>query len=113
MRLLTKFVLLVFLIILGLSCMVLANASSETYVIAPSAEQINGRVFTVPNTGVYRFTILNGSYDPSPDSVGSHNAWLTRVYFYIDRSVQWLSIGTGGELVPGNPDFKLGIWNLL
>lgn len=74
----------------------------EQYFIKPNCAQSNGRRFTAPQTGLYRFKITRGAYGLWPSGDGY---WRTAVYMYKNREVQWCG---PGELGPCNPDCSVG-----
>jgi PKD repeat protein/Zn-dependent protease len=89
----------------GYITVVANNSAGKVFFITPNCEQINGINFSPNVSGIYRFTAINGSYNPWPAPVSE--PWLTRVFLYRDREVEWQHAGSGGELVPENPDFPL------
>ena len=90
-------ILLIIIILCTLICFGSVNAQTTTINIAPSCEQINGVRFTAPSEGIYHFTV-SGSYNPWP--YGHAESWMSGVYIYKNRPVQWAPQGWGGEGIP-------------
>jgi len=70
-----------------------------------------GITFTALSTGIYEFTVTGGAYN-NWGSGSSEGGWWTGLYFYVNKSVQWVPDVPNGLMSPGNYNYVLGNWNL-
>jgi PKD repeat protein len=82
----------------------LSIARADLYV--PSTSE-SGVIWYAPSSATYRFTITSGAYTPWQIGHPDNEGWMTGVFLYKNRSVEWVE-RVPGYLHPGNYDFFVG-----
>jgi hypothetical protein len=68
-----------------------------------------GIVFSAAISGKHKIVITGGAYSPTPsEDYPGPRGWMTTLYVYINRPVEWGLRPESGLIGPVNPDLEIG-----
>ncbi|MCX6902449.1 MAG: immunoglobulin domain-containing protein [Verrucomicrobia bacterium] len=83
------------------------SQGQSTYLLYVPGNAESGVTFVATNTAVYRFTVTRGAYSDYPAGDPAGNGWISGIFMYKNRSVEWVQ-RPSGIIDPGNQDYFVG-----